>query len=46
MLGFKSFHSARLTLSGIENIKMVQKGQIIGQQKNNAAFKNFVNLMA
>jgi putative transposase len=46
MLGFKSFRSARITLSGIENIRMIQKGQIIGQDRNPSAFNNFVNLMA
>lgn len=46
MLGFKSFRSARLTISGIENIRMIQKGQIIGQTRNLSAFNNFVNLMA
>ena len=34
MLGFKSFESARKTISGIENIRMIQKGQILGQQKS------------
>ncbi len=46
MLGFKSFHSARVTLSGIESIRMIQKGQIIGQTRNPSVFNNFVNLMA
>ena len=30
MLGFKSFNSAKITIAGIENIRMIQKGQIIG----------------
>jgi transposase-like protein len=30
MLGFKSFRSAKITIAGIENIRMIQKGQIIG----------------
>lgn len=30
-LGFKNFYSAKETISGIENIRMIQKGQIIGQ---------------
>ena len=30
MLGFKSFHSARRTLSGIEAMKMICKGQVEG----------------
>jgi putative transposase len=46
MLGFKNFHSARATLSGIENIRMIQKGQIKGQTKNQNSFHNFQNLMA
>ena len=29
MLGFKNFYSAKETLSGIENIRMIQKGQIL-----------------
>ncbi len=29
MLGFKSFHSAKITITGIENIRMIQKRQII-----------------
>jgi len=29
MLGFKSFHSAKVTISGIENIRMIQKGQVL-----------------
>jgi len=31
---------------GIENIRMIQKGQIIGQTASNASFHNFANLMA
>lgn len=45
MLGLKSFRSAKLTLSGIENVRMIQKGQIMGQQKNQSSFMNFVDLM-
>ena len=45
-LGFKCFHSARETISGIESVRMIQKGQITGQTKNQSSFKNFVNLMA
>ncbi len=29
MLGFKSFHSAKITITGIENIRMIQERQII-----------------
>lgn len=46
MLGFKNFHSARATLSGIENIRIIQKGQIEGQDKNQNSFQNFQDLMA
>lgn len=46
MLGFKNFQSAKATLSGIENIRMIQKGQIIGQTPSQSAFSNFTALMA
>ena len=46
MLGFKNFYSAKETLSGIENIRMIQKGQIIGQPASQSAFSNFISLMA
>jgi transposase-like protein len=46
MLGFKNFMSARETISGIENIRIIQKGQINGQKPNHSAFENFVELMA
>jgi len=46
MLGFKSYYSARNTLTGIENIRMIQKGQIIGTTKQNSSFANFKTLMA
>ena len=29
MLGFQSFHSARVTLQGIELMHMIKKGQMI-----------------
>lgn len=45
-LGFKNFYSARETISGIENIRMIQKGQIFGQTACQSSFNNFVNLMA
>ena len=45
-LGFKNFHSAKVTIMGIENIRMIQKGQITGQTASNASFHNFANLMA
>ena len=46
MLGFKNFHSAKATISGIENIRMIQKGQIIAQKASQFAFSNFAALMA
>ena len=46
MQGFKSFHSAKETISGIENIRIIQKGQINRQEANQSAFGNFVELMA
>jgi transposase-like protein len=45
-LGFKNFYSARETIAGIENIRMVQKGQILGQTACQSSFANFANLMA
>jgi transposase-like protein len=44
--GFKNFYSAKETISGIENIRMIQKGQIRDQNPAQSAFKNFVDLMA
>jgi putative transposase len=46
MLGFKSFNSAKITLTGIENIRMIQKGQIEGGNDSLSTFENFVFLMA
>lgn len=46
MLGFKSFHSAKVTIAGIENIRMIQKMQIIGANDNVSTFENFKMLMA
>jgi putative transposase len=46
MLGFKSFRSAKITISGIENIRIIQKGQIIGANNKVSTFKNFKMLMA
>ena len=45
-LGFKNFHSAKVTIMGIENIRMIQKGQISGKTASNASFHNLANLMA
>jgi putative transposase len=46
MLGFKNFYSAKTTIAGIESIRMIQKGQIVGTEKNNNAWDNFTTLMA
>ena len=46
MLGFKSFNSAKITITGIENIRIIQKGQIIGTNNNVSTFENFKMLMA
>jgi putative transposase len=46
MLGFKRFRSASITIAGIECIRMIQKGQIIGSNDNVSAFENFKTLMA
>ena len=46
MLGFKSFRSAKITISGIENIRMIQKGQITASNDNNFTYQNFAMLMA
>jgi transposase-like protein len=46
MMGFKNFHAAKETISGIENIRMIQKGQITGHNKQIYRFHNFANLMA
>ncbi len=44
MLGFKSFASARTTISGIESIRMIQKGQLIGQNHNSSTFHSYMAL--
>ena len=46
MLGFKSFRSAKITIAGIENIRIIQKGQIIGSNNNVSTFENFKMLIA
>jgi putative transposase len=46
MLGFKSFRCAKITIAGIENIRIIQKGQIIGSNNKVSTFENFKMLMA
>lgn len=41
MLGFESFRSAKITITGIENIRIIQKGS-----NNLYTFENFKMLMA
>ncbi|CAM9823281.1 unnamed protein product, partial [Choristocarpus tenellus] len=36
----------KITITGIENIRMIQKGQIIGADTHRYAFENFKTLMA
>ncbi len=36
MMGFKSFNNARKTLSGIEAMNMIRKGQVNGIDKGNS----------
>ena len=45
MLGFKSFRSAKITLAGIESVRMIQKGQVHGFNENISTFDNFALLM-
>jgi putative transposase len=44
-LGFKNFHLAAATITGIENIRMIQKGQIQGCDFQTSTFQNFCTLM-
>lgn len=46
MLGFKNFYSAKNTISVIENIRMIQKGQIFGFNIKKSVFENYAALMA
>ena len=45
-LGFKNLTSAKRTIMGIENIRMIQKNQIKGTHEDNSVYKNFCILMA
>ena len=45
-LGFKNFYSAAATITGIENIRMIQKGQNLGFDSTRSVFQNFCALMA
>lgn len=45
-LGFKNFYSAAATITGIENIRMIQKGQVFGCDSSRSVFHNFCVLMA
>nr|WP_269516750.1 DDE-type integrase/transposase/recombinase [Candidatus Paracaedibacter acanthamoebae] len=45
-LGFKNFYSAKATITGIEVVRMIQKGQVTGQHVCQSSFNNFAALMA
>ncbi|MDR2406707.1 MAG: transposase, partial [Bacteroidales bacterium] len=44
MLGFKSFNSAKITIAGIECVRMIQKHQLIGQSNTISSFHNYAAL--
>ena len=46
MLGFKNFWSAVATITGIEILHMIKKGQLMNNQNYNSAFSQFVSLVA
>ena len=46
MLGFKSFHSAKQTLSGIETVHMIKKGQLENVPDNLSIYRQVVSLIA
>jgi len=46
MLGFKSFNAARRTLSLIETVHMIRKGQLSNTHKNVSCYGQFVSLLA
>ena len=41
-MGFKAFHSAQATISGIETAHMIRKGQL--SEENMPAYKQFMAL--
>jgi putative transposase len=42
MMGFKTFHSAKATIAGIETAHMIRKGQL--PEENIPAYKQFMAL--
>jgi putative transposase len=42
MMGFKAFHSAQATITGIEAADMIRKGQL--SEENMPAYKQFIAL--
>jgi putative transposase len=42
MMGFKAFHSAQVTIDGIETAHMIRKGQF--SEENIPAYKQFMAL--
>jgi putative transposase len=45
-LGFKNFHSAVATITGIKNTRMIKKDYIFGFDSTRFVFYNFCTLMA
>lgn len=46
MLCLRNFQSTKITITGVKNIRMIQKGQIVGDGSYFYAFGNFKMLMA
>ena len=46
MLGFKSFNSAKHTISGIEMVHMIRKGQLINIDPKQTCYGQFMSLLA
>jgi transposase-like protein len=44
MLGFKSWHNARIPLAGIETMHMIRKGQLCRRRKIASAAEQFYAL--
>jgi hypothetical protein len=44
MLYFKEFHSARITLEGIEMVRMIKKGQLRNDNDNQNLIQQFFSL--
>ena len=44
MLGFKNFFSANITLTGIEIVRMIKKGQMVSSNSRDSCFQKFKEL--